>query len=356
MSDDRRRAELLRAALDRADPSELGDRTWAEWVTAARGDRVIPQLYALAGAQGGEAAVERFDLVTAMQLDVACTAVRIEHALVSVAHQLIAAEVPFAVLKGCATAHLDYRDPSQRQVGDVDLLVDPEDMSRVRGLLEGAGWHSAYQLPPHHDRFTHAITYRRQGIAEIDLHQHVAHRSLGLLIPTSELLAARMPYQLAGQLLWALADGDRLIHACIHAVASRGGYRRLSSLADVLVMSEKQAGSAREVLHRAEGWRVRSLAEQGIRQAWDAAMLELPDEWRSAMADPIRQRDRLVDRAYLGEKRRPAAEELAHLRYLPTWRDRLLYLSGHVQMGSGPGGGGVIRRLRYLWSRLRQRD
>jgi len=299
---------------------------------------------------------EQLDQVLAMQVDVACTAVRIEHALLEVAEQFSAAEVSYAVLKGCATAHLDYVDPNRRQFGDVDLLVHPRDMERVQQLLWRAGWRQAYPLPRYHDRFTHAITFRRSGIAEIDLHQRIGHRALGLLVPTSELLAERVPLGVADRQLWALSDVDRLIHAATHAVASRGSHRRLSTMADVLVLGSKLTDRAADVLERAGKWRILPIVEMGLRTAFEQAMLPLQSEWSDHLARPTGERQWLVDRAYLGERRRPATEELAFLRQMPGWRDRLLYLYGHLRMDSGPGSGGLRKRLRYLRSRLRQRS
>ena len=204
---------------------------------------------------------ELIERTEVMQLDVAATCVRIEQKLLTVAEALNLADVPFAVVKGVATAHLDYDEPSQRQFGDVDLLVHPNDFLLARSTLEEHGWVQAYPLPRFHDRFTHAVTFRRDGIVEVDLHQRIAHRALGLLIPTAELLRARVPLQLAGHELWALSAVDRLIHAAIHTLASRGPYRRLSSSADVLVLSRKLSSQAREVLSR--GRVARSIVGRG---------------------------------------------------------------------------------------------
>ena len=173
--------------------------------------------------------------------------------MVAVADLLDLVDVPYAVLEGAGIAHLDYADPGRRQFGDVDLLVHPTHLllcSVPRSRADG--WSVGYAVPPHHERFTHALTYRKRGvIAEIDLHQRIAHRALGLLVPTSELLATRVPFDLAGRQLWALSDVDRLIHACVHMVGSRGTYRRLSSVADVVVLSRRLESHAFEALDRA---------------------------------------------------------------------------------------------------------
>lgn len=357
MSENLCRARLLRAALGLLGPVEPDASTWRAWSSVARTERVVPLLFVAATAHPSTLSDAQRRRALEMQLDVASLCVRNEGTLLQVASALEGEGVPFAVLKGCATAHLDYDEPSLRQFGDVDLLVDSEDLARTRHALEERGWRQAYSLPPHHDRFTHAVTFTsRNTITELDVHQHIAHRALGLRVPTSELLAARVPFEVARRQLWALSGRDRLIHACVHATSSRGPYRRLSSVADVLVLSRDLAAGAREILDQAEDWRIRPLVEAAIEDAHVEAMLPLPEAWSAAMQAPILRRDRLVERAYLTRRRRAAVEELAHLRMMPSWRDRFLYLYGHLQMDSGPGSGGLRKRLRYLRSRLRQRS
>ena len=82
-----------------------------------------------------------------------------------------------------------------------------------------------------------------------------------------------MPFEVAGAQLRALDDIDRLIHATIHAVTSRGPTQRLSSLADVLLLADRRPQLAAEAIARAERWRVRSLIELGIRDAYEQAQL-----------------------------------------------------------------------------------
>lgn len=323
----------------------------------AADERVVPLLYEVVVESRDRVYDDEVRLAEEMQLHVAALCVRLEQSLLDVAEMLDRADLTFAVLKGGATAHLDYDDPARRQFGDVDLLVDPRDFGQACQAVEQGGWHPGYALPRHHERFTHAVTFRKTGvITEIDLHQHVAHRALGLMIPTDELLTCRTAFEVAGRRLWALSDLDRLIHACVHMVASRGSYRRLSTVADVLILCSKLEDRAVDVLERAEGWRIRPLVERAIDDAHATALLPAPGTWSAAVARPTRQRDRLVERAYLGEHRRPAVEELAYLRAMSSWRDRFLYVYGHLRMDSGPGSGGLLPRLRYLRSRLRQRS
>jgi len=352
---DHRRAALLRASVGIPTEDRPSADDWDGWMWAARMERLIPQLYALACAGRLGLADEQFRQAEAMQLDVASLCLRLEHALIDVAALFDGAGVRFAVLKGGATCHLDYEDPSQRQFGDIDVLIDPVDMDRARLLLEREGWAQAYPLPRHHKRFAHAVTFKTAGIAELDLHQRIAHRALGLLAPSDELLRRRISFEIAGRPLWALSDVDRLIHASLHALASRGPYRRLSSVADVLVLSDRLLALSEEVLEQAESWSLRPLVQAAIEDAHAEARLELPDAWRSAIRAPLGRRNRLVERAYLAEQRRPVVEEVAHLLLLDGWGDRFRYLTGYFHLEDGTASTSLSSRLRYLLSRLRRR-
>jgi hypothetical protein len=295
-----------------------------------------------------------------MQLDAAATAVRLEQEFLEVARFLDEAEIAYAVLKGVATAHMDYEDPSHRQFGDVDVLVAPTDLDTALRILAGRGWVQSYPLPPHHDRFTHAITLRGSGLLELDLHQRIGHRALGILLPTTQLLDDRVRFGLAGRDLFALSPADRLIHASIHTISSRASYRRLSSVADVLILSTALESAAASVLARAESWRVRRLIEAAVALSFQMAQLSIPAQWTTAMESPIRQRDRLVERAYLGQRRRAAFEELAYLRLLRSWKDRWLYIGGYFLADDSsahqPMARSLISNTRYLWSRLSERS
>lgn len=58
-------------------------------------------------------------------------------------HELLTAnDIPYVILKGCASASY-YADPVLRTMGDVDLLVNQQDISRAGELLESVGFERA---------------------------------------------------------------------------------------------------------------------------------------------------------------------------------------------------------------------
>jgi hypothetical protein len=202
------------------------------------------------------------------------------------------------------------------------------------------------------------VTFARDR-RELDLHQRIGRRALGVLVPTHELLHDAVPFEIAGAQLWALAEIDRLIHSALHAVAAWYPWRFLATVTDVLLAAESRPHLAGEVLARAERWRVRSLVERGVRDAYAAARLDLHPDWAAAMRRPIRQRDRLVDRAYAAPTRRPVTEELAYLRLLSGWRNRWRYARGYFvtdpDAAARHGRSGLPGKVRYVVSKLRPR-
>jgi len=354
-----RRARLLRAALDLPGPIEPTAADWDQWVQLASTERVLPQLHEVARRAAPALDPDQLEESSAIVVDVAATMVRLERRLLAVDDALSGAGIPFAVLKGTATAHLDHADPARRQFGDLDLLVDPSQLRAARSALEEAGWRQAYRLPRRHEAYTHAVTFGDGSLAELDLHQRIAHRAIGRMVPTGELLDEVAPFELAGRRFRALSLPDRLIHAAVHEVASRGAYRRLSSGVDVLVLTERTASEAPQVLERADRWGVAPLLRAALEQVHAEAQLPLPPGWSTALAGSDLAGDRLVAAAYLAPKRRPLLEELAHLRVLPGWRDRVRYLAGYFVIGEDRASGagrreGLVRRTRYLWSRVRR--
>jgi hypothetical protein len=361
LNEDDAAAKLLRVALGRPE-TEVPDSTvgpdcedWEAWLWLARVQRVVPLLYRLVDTIATNLTDAQREDIRQVQGATLSRCVQLEHHLVAVSGLLAEHGVRSAVLKGGATAHLDYPDPAWREVSDIDLLVDPEQRSTAVALLAAEGWVQGYALPAHHEQFTHAVTLVLDGM-ELDLHQRIARRALGLRVPAQDLLDSAVPFDIAGVQIRALDDVDRTIHAALHMTAARGLDRSLSSIADVLLTTDRRPHLSATVLARAEKWRVRPLVETAVRDAYAAAQLDLPPAWTEAVRRPIRRRDRLVEQAYLRDVRSPILMELAYLRLMKGWRRRWDYLRGYfttdVEYASQHGRSGFRAQARYVLSKL----
>ncbi len=204
------------------DPGELLELL--EW---AMGQRVVPLL--AQAVHDGSVAVPAATAEAIVQRDRAVqrSSVAIEIELLSVAEVLDRAGLGFVLLKGLATGHLDYPSPAWRQTGDVDLLLSAADVASAVELLVRRGAVSV--VSDEISTLAKATTVRMPSGVEIDLHARpvmLPYGAVGLL-PT-------VPCEIGGVTLQALARPDRWAHAVAHHALSAPGYRRASSLCDVL--------------------------------------------------------------------------------------------------------------------------
>ena len=187
---------------------------WPHWEQPASADRVTPLLYELVATVPTDLLEKQRERIWWLQRAVLLHAVRLEHHLIAVALRFSELEIPFAVLKGAATAHVDYPDPWRREFVDIDVLIDPAGLASshcdacFRRL--GAGIHA---LPRGREEHAHAVTFTFEPRSEPDLHQRIGHRALGILVPTREVLDRATPFEIGGVELWSLDEIDRLIHA-----------------------------------------------------------------------------------------------------------------------------------------------
>lgn len=162
---------------------------------------------------------------------------------------LAAARIPVALFKGIAYAGTLYRDPAERPMTDVDLLVHPRDADRALTTLHRLGyWHAgpAAQRSPR----THAITLKRRDAA-IDLHR--SPMQLGrAAIPLDEVLARAAPAaHVPGAL--QLAPLDELLYHLAHMIRSEL-YVPLLSYVDAARLLARVDRSA--ALTLADAWRL----------------------------------------------------------------------------------------------------
>lgn len=236
------------------------------------------------------------DDLTARHLRLLHRTLAVEADLVVVARRLAETGVDIRVLKGGATAHLDYADPALRITSDVDLLVRDEDLDvateAVADLVDRgatvpdrrAWWTERYGK----DR---TLTLRSGG--ELDLHRMTAPGFHGL-VEHHDWFADPDSFSIAGTELSAPSVADRFVHAVAHA-----GYTdhvRYHSIRDVPVLLEAVGDRWRDEVERRRHWR--GLLARGVDVVW--ARLELAPhplrEW-AARVEPDR-RERFALRTY----------------------------------------------------------
>jgi hypothetical protein len=101
--------------------------------------------FAVAGATPIPSALESYLACTA--LDVKQRMLRLEHRFRESLATLSEAGIPVTLLKGAAMATTVYRSFMERPMNDIDLLIEPHQASRARGLMLKSGWAPDPTLP-----------------------------------------------------------------------------------------------------------------------------------------------------------------------------------------------------------------
>jgi hypothetical protein len=254
---------------------------------AAVAEQRISGLVAEAAANGALASStpELTEQLRFTHLEALRTSLAVEAASVEVSALLDGAGIRHALLKGCATAQLDYDDPSLRTTGDVDVLIDRTAYSATLEHLGRAGIQRL--VPPFRTRWEQQygkdIPLRGAAGIEIDLHLGFVGGYFGVNSDTGSLLDELVEYPLAGRRLPALDPVGRIVHAAIHSAG--GPHIRLGSAADVIVLVAQRAPTPESVADRAHRLGCAPLVAAGIVRAGQAFRVDLGaiGQWASGV-------------------------------------------------------------------------
>ncbi len=222
-------------------------RRWAVSETAAHALLAAGSLDRLGAAAAGDL---RSDLenATARNALLLAEAARFQQAL-------RADGVTSVAMKGAALVAAHYPAVGARHVGDLDLLVHPDDAFRALSVLRAlgctpvhaplpdlAGRSTAGVLPGH----PHLPALRTPGGAVCELH-HALPGARGFAAETAGVLARGRDAPWGGALLRVPSDDDLLGMCCAHALGHHGADVRFlpRHVADVAVLVRAGAAGAR---------------------------------------------------------------------------------------------------------------
>jgi hypothetical protein len=255
----------------------------AEWEDSLRAVR-LAGLTGLLSAAAHDGAVildeeQQAELAEA-NLDAQRAALRLEQRLLEVSDALGRHSIEHRVLKGAATAHLDYPTPDLRPFLDIDLLIHSRDLDRAIAAVESFGGERRFEEPRagFAARFAKAVCVVSNDGIEVDLHRSLAEGPFGLAMAPEELFETSEAFVLADRKLHALGADERLIHACCHTILGRPE-PELRPQRDVAQLAISEAVD-RDRVERVSGrWRCRAVVARAIRLIWSTLALPADDPW-----------------------------------------------------------------------------
>ena len=142
-------------------------------------------------------------------------------------------------LKGAGIAARYYREPSQREMIDVDLLVPPESYEAAERIVASQGFDRFFpsfdisgQRKAAFMALHNAFAYvRRSDGAQIDLHWRMVQNPAMMPLLDNAWAGMVENLDIAGQRLPMLEPATHFVYVCVHGIKS--GWARLKWLADV---------------------------------------------------------------------------------------------------------------------------
>jgi hypothetical protein len=116
-----------------------------------------------------------------------------------------------------------YKDPYQRPMSDIDLLIKPEDEIRAKDLLLESGWDNVHQFNKYYNPIGSRLNYFKKPNMEIDLHWYLLFEGPDIKID-QELWETSSKVKFANTAISVLNPTFLLMHVCIHGVIWSGSY------------------------------------------------------------------------------------------------------------------------------------
>lgn len=151
-----------------------------------------------------------------------------------------AAAIPVAVLKGSVIAEVAYGDLALREFSDLDLLLQPADLTRALPVFERLGYHPAWN-----GNIDTAVRFLRHVgecklinpalDTDVDLHWRAATKATALAPSLSDFPSGFQPVTIAGSAVLTFALSELPLY-----LAAQGGWdqwcdlRRICDLAEFL--------------------------------------------------------------------------------------------------------------------------
>jgi len=131
------------------------------------------------------------------------------------------AELPVLLLKGAYLGPFLYRDPAQRPMSDLDLLVRENDLPQAQAILEKLGF-TAWDLEPlpgSAKTFGPSLVfYRNSPPADVDLHYEARFLGYCYRIPGQELWAEARPGELYDRPIFYLGPELNFLYLALHSL------------------------------------------------------------------------------------------------------------------------------------------
>jgi hypothetical protein len=230
------------------------------------------------------------------------------------------------LIKGVAIAHLDYDDPADRHFGDVDLLVNGDDMNEAVSILEGHGFRRHYPEPtPGFDQHLgKGVALENDEQVVIDVHRTLALGYYGTRLPIDRLWDEPVPLQIGDVDASAMSRLNRFLHSAMHM--SLSPTKRITGGLDMCSIAASGDGiDSDQAIERSIEWGCDRLLADAVAAtiAWFPSSFPLPALVDWAQSHRPGAFDRAIASAYSGHFAGSRLRSLTAIAGVPTLRGRV---------------------------------
>jgi len=150
--------------------------------------------------------------------------------------------IPVILLKGIHLMDTLYPERAMRTVGDIDILVQPDDKKKATRAMAGLGY-ASIDSPLIRDPFDCAYVHSTSGVM-VEVHSELGTD----LLQTTDMLSfweRSQPIEINGRNAKALAPDDLLVHLCLHLtrhlLSAEFFPQALRSLYDIVLLIRRQS-------------------------------------------------------------------------------------------------------------------
>jgi hypothetical protein len=154
-------------------------------------------------------------------------------------------DIDVLLLKGAGLAHSAYARPTERPMGDIDLLVRPEAAARVWDLALANGWARRRDVPVERSYAEHQHLPPLEDAdglqIGLELHTALFTHQAPFKLPPGQLWERARRITVGGHPAYVASPEDQLLHAALHFAWSHemtfGAFRTLRDVERILAAS-----------------------------------------------------------------------------------------------------------------------
>src|ERR1700685_4355096 len=227
---------------------------WKRLLSLVDHHRVVPQVYGELSAYSHLVPTQHLDALRSRYQNNARKTLWFTAELIRIVGHLESAGIKVLPYKGPVLAQTLYGEVTQRQFGDLDLLIHPADVPKAKGALRDLGYKPGIELAPQIEDVYIKTGYECSfsstiGQYLLELQWRIVPRFYSIDFNVADFLDRADKIDIGGPPMRTLRPEDLLLVLCVHA--AKHMWVQLSWLRDIAQLTRSERLDWRAIQHEA---------------------------------------------------------------------------------------------------------